>query len=450
MCRRNLQINRRRPTELMKTDQPAQHSRRKFVQSAAVMAACGYSATLAEARSEIGDASSLPPAFAQLNPLGSRVKPITPEEYRARIARAQRLLAQQNPKLDAMFVTTGTSLYYFTGVHWWASERLLGLLIPQKGEPIVLCAAFEEGRFREQLRFPAEVHAWQEDDSPTKLAAGALADRGMRTGRIGVEEATMFTFYDHLRQAAPGFEYVSADPVSIACRGVKSAHEQELMKLACEATCDVYRAVFSSLKEGITQGEISKLVDAGFAKMGLRGDALVLTGASAALPHGTIKPQSLREGDVILIDGGCKVEGYSSDVTRTGVLGKPSEKVQRTYEIVRKAQDAALDAARKDRLSATVDDAARGVITSAGYGPGYKFFTHRLGHGIGLDGHEHPYLVRGSETILAPGMTFSNEPGVYIPGEFGLRCEDLMVIAEDGPAQLLTPRFQVSLERPLG
>jgi len=208
--------------------------------------------------------------------------------------------------------------------------------------------------------------------------------------------------------------------------------------------------VFASLHEGITQGEISKLVESGFLKMGLRGDALVLTGASAALPHGTVKPQSLQEGDVILIDGGCKVEGYSSDVTRTGVLGKPSEKVQRTYEIVRKAQDAALDAARKGRLSGTVDDAARSVITSAGYGPDYKFFTHRLGHGIGLDGHEHPYLVRGSKTVLAPGMTFSDEPGVYIPGEFGLRCEDLMVIAEDGPAGLLTPSFQTSLEKPLG
>jgi len=434
----------------MKTDQPDKYSRRKFVQSAGAMAAIAPAAPLVKTKTESGEHSSLPPALAQLKPLGSRVKPITSEEYQGRIARAQKLLAEQNPKLDALFVATGTSLYYFTGVHWWASERLLGLFIPQKGEPVVVCAAFEEGRFREQLRFPAEVHVWQEDESPTKLAAKALADRGLRTGRIGVEEATMFTFYDHLRRAAPGFAYVSGDPVTIACRGVKSAHELELMRLACEATCDVYRAVFSSLKEGITQGEISKLVEAGFTKMGLRGDALVLTGASAALPHGTVKPQSLREGDVILIDGGCKVEGYSSDVTRTGVLGKPSKKVQRTYEIVRKAQDAALDAARKGRLSGSADDAARDVITSAGYGPDYKFFTHRLGHGIGLDGHEHPYLVRGSKTTLLPGMTFSNEPGVYIPGEFGLRCEDLMVIAEDGPAHLLTPGFQVSLEKPLG
>jgi Xaa-Pro dipeptidase len=433
----------------MRPDRPIKRSRRNFFQSAGAAAAFAYSTPLAEAEVP-NDESSLPPAFAQLKPLGDRVKPIAPVEYQARIARAQQLLAVQSPKLDALFVATGTSLYYFTGVHWWASERLLGLLIPQSGEPIVVCAAFEEGRFREQLRFPAEVHVWQEDESPAKLAASALASRRLRTGRIGVEEATMFTFYDHLRQAAPGFEYVSADAVTIACRGVKSAHELELMRLACEATCDVYRAVFSSLREGITQSEISKLVEAGFAKTGLRGDALVLTGASAALPHGTIKPQSLREGDVILMDGGCKVEGYSSDVTRTGVLGKPSEKIERTFEIVRQAQDAALESARKGRLSGTVDDAARSVITAAGYGPDYKYFTHRLGHGIGLDGHEHPYLVRGSKTTLLPGMTFSNEPGVYIPGEFGLRCEDLMVISEDGPAQLLTPGFQVSLEKPLG
>jgi Xaa-Pro dipeptidase len=425
---------------------PAQPGRRRLFQSAAALAAFSPISTFAGQ----SQSNSLPPPFDALKPLGSRVKPIAPDEYQARIARAQQLLSDQNPKLDALFVATGTSLYYFTGVHWWASERLLGLLIPSKGQPLVVCPAFEEDRFREQLRFPAEVHVWQEDESPTKLAASALADRGLRTGRIAVEESTMFTFYDHLRQAAPGFEFTSADPVTIASRGVKSAHEIELMRLACEATCDVFRAVFASLKEGMSQGDIGNLVQNGFAKIGLRGDALTLIGASAALPHGSIKPQTLREGDVVLIDGGCKVEGYSSDVTRTGIFGKPSDKIQQTYETVRKAQDAALDAARKGKFSGTVDDAARNVITSAGYGPDYKFFTHRLGHGIGLDGHEHPYLVRNSKTALRAGMTFSNEPGVYIPGEFGLRCEDLMAIAEDGPAQLLTPEFQISLEKPLG
>jgi Xaa-Pro dipeptidase len=204
------------------------------------------------------------------------------------------------------------------------------------------------------------------------------------------------------------------------------------------------------LREGMSQEDIAHLVEAGFAKMDLRGGALVLLGASAALPHGTVKPQKLKEGDVVLIDGGCAVEGYESDVTRTGIFGKPSEQISRVFEIVRNSQDAALDAARGGRLSGTVDDAARTVITNAGYGPDYKFFTHRLGHGIGLDGHEHPYLVRGSKTVLEPGMTFSNEPGIYIPGEFGLRCEDDMVITADGPAQLLTQAFAVSLEKPLG
>jgi Xaa-Pro dipeptidase len=421
-------------------------NRRQLLRSAAAVSVLAPISKLAQDTRD----GALSPSFAELRPLGSRVKPISSEEYRARFADVQRLLAEQKPHMDALFVAPGTSLYYFTGVRWWPSERLLGLLITQRGEPLVVCPRFEEVRFREQLRIPAEVRVWQEDESPTKLAASALADRGLRTGRIGVEEATMFTFYDHLRQAAPGFEFTSADPLTIACRGVKSAHEQELMRLACEATCDVYRAVFASLKEGMSQNDVSSLVEAGYAKMGLRGDALVLFGAAAALPHGTVKPQTLREGDVVLIDDGCKVEGYSSDVTRTGVFGKPTEKMQRTFEIVRRAQDAALGAARKGKLSGTVDDAARGVITSGGYGPDYKFLTHRLGHGIGLDGHEHPYLVRGSKTNLMPGMTFSNEPGVYIPGEFGIRCEDLMVIAEDGPAQLLTPSFQVSLEKPLG
>jgi Xaa-Pro dipeptidase len=397
------------------------------------------------------DASgALPAAFSTLKPLGSRVHPITAEEFRGRLLHAQKVMAESAPKYDALFVAPGTSLYYFTGIRWGISERLLALVLPRTGDPIVIVPGFEEGRMREKLAFPAEVRVWQEDESPTKIASAALADRGIRTGRMGVEETAAFTFFDHLRAAAPGLECVSADPVTIACRGRKSAHELELMRLACEATFEVFRAVFASLKDGMSQEDIGKLVEGGFSKMGLHGGALVLLGASATLPHGTIKPQKLKDGDVVLIDGGCTVEGYESDVTRTGIFGKATEKVARVYEIVRRAQDAALDAARAGRLSGTVDDAARKVVTDSGYGPDYKFFTHRLGHGIGLDGHEHPYLVRGSRTVLEPGMTFSNEPGIYIPGEFGMRCEDDMVIAEDGPAQLLTPGFAVSLEKPLG
>jgi Xaa-Pro dipeptidase len=421
-------------------------SRRQFLKSTATASALAITPLAMPQTSS----PALPEAFANLKPLGARVHPITAEEYHERLLHAQKLMADLTPKYDALFVAPGTSLYYFTGIRWGVSERLLALVLPRTGDPIVVVPAFEEGRMRERLHFAAEVRAWQEDESPTKIAAAALADRGIRTGRMGVEETAAFTFFDHLRAAAPGFECVSADAITIACRGHKSAHELELMRLACDATFDVFRAVFASLKEGMSQEDIGKLVEAGFAKMELHGGALVLLGASAALPHGTIKPQKLKEGDVVLIDGGTGVDGYASDVTRTGVLGRPSEKVKRVYEIVRKAQDAALDAARAGRLSGTVDDAARKVITDAGFGPDYKFFTHRLGHGIGLDGHEHPYLVRGSKTVLEPGMTFSNEPGIYIPGEFGLRCEDDMVITADGPAQLLTQRFPVSLEKPLG
>jgi Xaa-Pro aminopeptidase len=432
-------------------------SRRRFLQGTAAA-----SATLLNPHAAIAGIArddALPPAFSTLKPLGPRAHPILPEEFHGRLQRAQQLMSEP-PKLaasgssvakyDALFIAPGTSLYYFTGIRWGLSERLLGLVVPRIGQPILVVPAFEEGRLREKLRLPIEVRVWQEDESPTRIVAAALADRGVRSGRIGVEETTAFTFYDHLRHAAPGFEYASADPVTIACRARKSPHELELMRLACEATFDVFRAVFASLKTGMSEEEVGHLVEGGFSKVGLRGGALVLLGASAALPHGTLQPQKLKEGDVVLIDGGCTVEGYESDVTRTGIFGKPSEKISRAFEVVRGAQDAALDAARAERLSGTVDEAARAVITAAGYGPDYKFFTHRLGHGIGLDGHEHPYLVRGSKTVLEPGMTFSNEPGIYVPGEFGLRCEDDMVISAEGPAQLLTSGFAVSLEKPFG
>lgn len=420
--------------------------RRDFLQLSAVGAAVAAlpMASVAQSPKDAG----LPSGFSSLAPLDARVKPISNDEFHGRLSRAQQLMSEASPKFDVLFVAPGTSLYYFTGIHWWPSERLLALLVPRTGDPIFVCPAFEEGRLREQLRFPAEVRVWQEDETPAKLAAQALADRGIRTGRVAIDETTYFTFFDRLRAAAPSLDCTSGDPVTIACRGIKSAHELDLMRLACEATCDVFRAVFSSLRSGMTQLEVAALVEAGFSKMKLRGDAIVLFGASAALPHGSIKPQSLQEGDVVLIDGGCKLEGYDSDITRTAIFGKPSEKMRRAYDLVRGAQNAALEAASAGKLSGTVDDAARAVITNGGFGPDYKFFTHRLGHGIGLDGHEHPYLVRGSKTILAPGMTFSNEPGIYIPGEFGIRCEDDMVISSDGPAQILSPAFQHSLEQP--
>lgn len=392
---------------------------------------------------------ALPPAFGQVQPLGDRVKPIRVDEYQGRIAKAQQAMSARGTGAEALYVTPGTSLAYFTGIRWGLSERIVALLVPRKGDPLLVCPAFEEGRLREQLQWPIEIRVWQEDESPYALAAAWLGERGIRTGRIGVEETTRFVFYDGLRAAAPHCECVSGDPITHACRARKSEHELELMRIACMATFDVYRATFASLKEGMTQADVSSMVSRGFRKIGLGGYGLVLFGPSAALPHGTREEQTLREGEGVLLDGGCSVEGYESDVTRMAVLGKPTEKLRHAFEVVRHAQDAALAAAVAGHESGSVDDAARKVITDAGFGPGYKYFTHRLGHGIGMDGHEWPYLVKGSRTTLEPGMTFSNEPGIYVVGDYGLRCEDDMVITESGAAQLLTAGFQPSLETPI-
>ncbi len=391
----------------------------------------------------------LPPAFDALKPLGDRAKPIRTEELQARVARAQQLMTDAKPRFEALYVTPGTTLVYYTGIRWWPSERILAFLVPRQGDPLLVAPAFEEGRLREQMRWPMELRVWQEDESPYPIIEKWLLERGIRTGQIGVEATTRYVFYDGLRHAATSLDYTSGDPITVGCRAQKSAHELELMRLACSATCDVYKAVFASLREGMTQREVSELAARGYARMGLQGEASVFFGPSSALPHGSREEQVLREGVGVMIDDGTTVEGYQSDVTRMGVLGKPPEKLQHAFEIVRNAQNAALAAAVAGRQCGSVDDAARKVITDAGFGPGYKYFSHRLGHGIGMDGHESPYLVHGNTTILEPGMTFSNEPGIYVVGDYGMRCEDDMVISESGEAQLLTPGFQLSLETPI-
>jgi len=429
-------------------------SRRALFRTASVAsgAALGSSlfADLSEAQNGRGRAlESLPPAFDKLQPLGDRVKPISTEELQGRIAHAQQLMSDAKPRFEALYVTPGTTLLYYSGIRWWPSERILALLIPRKGDPLIVCPAFEEGRLREQLRLPIEIRVWQEDESPYAISAKWFGERGIRAGKVGVEETTRYVFYDGLRHAAAALEYTSGDPITVGCRAQKSEHELELMRLACGATLDVYKATFASLREGMVQGEVAALVLRGYAKMGLRGEASVFFGASSALPHGSREEQVLREGMGVMIDDGTTVEGYQSDVTRMGVIGKPPEKLQRAFEIVRHAQDAALAPATAGHECGSVDDAARKVITDAGFGPDYKYFSHRLGHGIGMDGHEAPYLVRGNRTILKPGMTFSNEPGIYVVGDYGMRCEDDMVIAESGAAQLLTRGFQPSLETPI-
>jgi Xaa-Pro dipeptidase len=432
-------------------------SRRSALRSGALatgvaVAAAAGAMELGAARSPMqgqGASGTLPPAFDALKPLGDRVKPITTEEFQARFAKAQALMASSDPKFDALFVAPGTTLYYFTGLRWWPSERILALLIPRQGSALLVCPAFEEARLREQLRWPIEVRTWEEDENPYAVAGTWFAERGIRTGQLGVEQTMFYEFFDGMRRTVPSLTYTSGDPITVGCRAVKSEHELTLMRLACEATCAVYKATFASLRDGMTERDVERMVQLGYAKMNLRGEASVTFGASSALPHGSREEQVLREGIGVMIDDGTTVEGYQSDVTRMGVLGKPTGKFQRAFEIVRQAQDAALVAAVAGHTCGSVDAAARKVIVDAGFGPGYKYFEHRLGHGIGLDGHESPYLVKGSTIMLNPGMTFSNEPGIYVPGEYGMRCEDDMVISESGAATLLTYGFQESLEKPI-
>jgi Xaa-Pro dipeptidase len=261
-----------------------------------------------------------------------------------------------------------------------------------------------------------------------------------------MEETVKFVFSNGIANAAPAVAAVSGTPITAGCRMTKDAHELELMRLASAVTLKAYEAAWKALAEGMTQNDFARLVAAAHARLGFDGGAGVQVGEYSALPHGSIQPQVIREGTILLIDGGCSVEGYASDISRTFVLGRPTDKMKRVFEIERRAQDAALAAARPGLPCEAVDAAARKVIVDAGYGPDYKYFTHRVGHGMGMDGHEWPYLVRGNTLPLAPGMTFSDEPGIYIPGEFGVRLEDDMYITDDG-AKLFTPQSE-SLEKP--
>ena len=389
--------------------------------------------------------------IGQLKSRRAEARPITAEERRGRIERAQQLM--QAAKINSICLAGGTSLEYFSGVRWGNSERLFILVIPARGEPFYVAPGFEEDRAREQIaqyngKEHAQVFTWQEDESPYALVAMALKERGLLTGKLGIEETVKFVFADGVAKAAPSATVTSATPVTAGCRSIKSAHELELLRLASSVTLQAYEAAWKSLKVGMTQREFSALISTAFDKLGFAGNVSVQVGEYTALPHGSIQPQIIREGTVILIDDGCRVEGYQSDISRTFVIGKPTDKMLRVFDVVHKAQSAALAQARPGVACGSVDAAARKTIVDAGFGPGYKYFTHRVGHGLGMDGHEWPYLVKDNPLALQAGMVFSDEPGIYIPGEFGVRLEDDMHITEAG-AELFTPQSN-SIEQPFG
>jgi len=381
--------------------------------------------------------------------MNGQARPITLDERRGRIENARRLMKSNH--LDALMLTGGTSMMYFTGLRWGGGERLFALILPAKGEPFHVCPAFERDRAQEQIaQGPlgpgAEIRVWQEDESPCERVAQGLKDRGVVSGRLGMEESVEFVFSNGVATAAPALEIVSGTPVTAGCRMRKSDHEIALMRLAAQVTITAYEAAWRALQPGMTQRQLQQLIGAAYDRLGFPGGASVNVGAYSALPHGSRQPQTIHEGEIVMIDDGCLVEGYTSDITRTFVLGKPSDRMRHVFDIVHRAQRAALAAAHPGIEAQDVDAAARKVIVDAGFGPGYTYFTHRVGHGMGMDGHEWPYLVKGSTVKLASNMMFSDEPGIYIRGEFGVRLEDDMHIAENG-AELFTGQ-SASLEQP--
>ena len=376
----------------------------------------------------------LPEPIRRLGPMTAGALPISDTERQARVAKAQRLMAEHG--IGALLIEPGTTMVYYTGVGWWPSERTFALVIPVRGKPGWICPAFEEARARELIGSGDDVRTWQEDESPSRLIAGLLRDRGAATGRVGVEEEVRFFIVDGLGAEAASAELVSATPVTAGCRMYKSAAELALMQRASDMTIAAFKAAFATLHEGMTQFELQDNMLAALRRVG--GDdawALVGLGKSSAFPHGSVQPQKLKAGDVVLLDAGCALHGYQSDITRTTVFGKPTARQTEIWNLERRAQDAAIAAARLGVPCEAVDAAARKVITDAGFGPDYRVpgLPHRTGHGIGMDGHERPYIVRGNTTRIAPGMCFSDEPTIAIYGEFGIRLEDCIYVTEAGP-----------------
>lgn len=385
-------------------------------------------------------------SISRLKPMTQGIVPISAEERLARIEKARNLMSEN--KIDAILMEGGTSLSYYAGTAWGNSERIFAWVLPVRGDMAWICPKFEEDRALELIRFGTDIRTWEEDESPYAAIAKLLKDRGVRTGQVGIEERVRFFVYDGLRKQTPGLDFVSADPVTIGCRSIKSPAEIALMQRANDITVEAYKAALAMLKEGMTKGEFSANAAAAFSALGASGGIGASFGEQSSLPHGSIKPRTLKEGDVILMDGGCGIEGYRSDVSRTVVFGKPIKKQLDVWNLEKKAQFAAFKAAKAGAPHEAVDAAARKVITDAGYGPSYKIpgLPHRTGHGIGLDGHEWTYLVKGNKAPLQPGMCFTNEPMIVIPGEFGVRLEDDMYITEGGAKWFTEP--SPSIERP--
>jgi Xaa-Pro dipeptidase len=423
--------------------------RRRFLEvsalgAGAAAAGCAGAAPQAPASEE----SSVPAAIAALQPMTDGIVPISRDERLGRIAKAQRLMEEN--QIDAIFMEGTTSCFYFADMRWGQSERTFGLVIPAQGELAWVCPGFEESRALELISFGTEVRTWEEHESPYEVIAGIVRDRGMRHGRVGMEERVRFFIANGVGQAMPGAEIVDATAVTAGCRAYKSPAEIALMQRANDVTIAAFRAALSTMYEGMNQNELGANISAAFRALGYQGGAMVQFGEWTALPHGSITPQDLHEGNIVLIDGGTGCEGYRSDITRTTIFGTPTQRQIDVWNLELEAQNAAFAAAQLGVPCEEVDAAARKVIVDAGFGPGYATpgLPHRTGHGIGLEGHEWYNFVKGNTRPLAPGMCFSDEPMIAIPGEFGIRLEDCLYMAEDGPH--FFSEQSVAIDQPFG
>jgi Xaa-Pro dipeptidase len=408
-------------------------SRRSFVQTSlmgAVAATQGRGPAAGNA---------VPASIAALKPLPNPAPPITDDERRARIAKAQRLMTEQG--LGAIVLESGASMAYFVDVRWGLSERPFLLVIPATGDPAYVAPAFEEQRAREVIKFSKDVRVWQEDEDALALVAGILKDRGVATAKIGVEERVRFFIADALAKASPASAIVLATPVTAGCRMIKSPAEIANMQYAMNITLAAFKAGLATLHDGMTQGDLAGNITAAYRAMGASGAIAVSFGQYTAFPHGSIEPQRLKDGDVVQIDDGVSWNGYQSDITRTVVFGTPTKRQVEVWNLEKKAQAAAFAAAQIGATCESVDAAARKVITDGGFGPGYNVpgLPHRTGHGIGAEGHEWTNFVKGNKTKLEPGMCFSDEPMIAIYGEFGIRLEDCLYMTPDGPRWFTQP-----------
>ncbi|NBO49513.1 MAG: aminopeptidase P family protein [Chitinophagia bacterium] len=418
-------------------------NRRNFLSSTALL-----SGAVALPSFQVED--DLPASINKLKPMIDGIVPISVQERKQRIAKAQELMARE--KLDAIFMEGTTTCFYFTGMRWGQSERTFGVVIPAKGELAYVCPKFEDDRAKELINttFGSELRCWEEHESPYQLILNIVKDRGVTHRRIGMEERVRFFIADGVKKVATGFEVVDATPVTAGCRMYKTNAEIALMQKANDVTIEAYKAAFATIVPGMSQATFAANISSAFRKLGYTGGASVQVGKYSALPHGSITPQTIKEGDIVMVDGGTSCEGYASDITRTIIVGKPTQRQVDIWNLEKKAQDAAFAAMKIGASCEAVDAAARKVIEDAGFGKNYGLpgLPHRTGHGIGLEGHEWTNFVKGNTTKIAPGMCFSDEPTISIPGEFGIRLEDCVYIGNDGPH--FFTKQSISIEQPFG